>query len=495
MDEGGAAQQRLSMRRMTAACLAAIILAMLANALLRGPAIDEFATLHLADIRAGIGTIGDRWLHDTHPPFFTIWATLLSSVGVSSIAAARLLSNVPPLVAMIWTARRLTRRQPDQLGFHAALLLLILSVPATIDAFASYRSDFWQIAALTILVQVARHIAMADADLRGRRDQGLAPIAIAAAAGAIMVHYVGGIFGITLTFAMILCALAKGFRRWARLLVWTAIAAGLCTLSFAWFQSEYWAADLDRRWIAGDPASAMAIILVLALRALIHNPVPLAGLAWLRHGWQRKESGFIAVILGALGVTLLVLIQINVEKPILSAANLGGLSVLPCAMMAGLAAKFPTDRRLHGLLALVSALVVILPFILYGPEPRWQANAKRIAQIAASCPSTRIYAASPWLLREDARSNAARRDDAIFARGYAQVGEGRGFTPQIIGRRGPVPTGVGDCPTLLWIEQPPVDPGFEPRHALAAARLEGLEGTHLSVIRSKSGLVVRADRP
>lgn len=491
MDEGGAAEQRLTMRRMTALGLAAIILIMIANALLRGPSIDEFATLYLSDIRSGIGAVGERWQHDTHPPFFTIWTTLLSSVGISSIAAGRLLSNLPPLIAMIWTARRLTRRLPDQLGFHAALLLLILSVPTTIDAFAAYRSNFWQIAALTILVQVARHIAIADDDLRGRRDIGLAPIAVTAAGGAIMIHYVGGMFGITLTFAIILCALAKGFRRWARLLIWTAGAAGLCTLGFAWLQSSYWAAERMQDGMTGAREPAVALVMALSAIALLHNPVPAFGLRWVRHTWTKHESGFVVLVLGTLAATLLLLIEIDSQQPILSAGNLGGLSVLLCAAMAALASKFAADRRLQGLLALASAAVVLIPFAMHGPDRRWQANAKKIAQIAATCPTTRIYAAPPRLLR----GSTLRRDDPIFALGYAHVGETRGFVPQLVARPGPTMSAVGDCPTLLWIEQAPVDEGFKPEHALTAAGLTGLDGADLTLIRSKSGFVVRADRP
>ncbi|MDB5686556.1 MAG: hypothetical protein JWR77_1145 [Rhizorhabdus sp.] len=480
------------MRRMTALGLGTIIFVLVANALLRGPAIDEFATLQLSDLGKGFSAIGDGWLHDTHPPLFALWSTLLSLIGVTSIPAARLLSNVPPVVMIIYTARRFTRREPDELTFHAALLLLVLSAPATVDAFASYRSGFWEIAALTVLVQVARHVAIANADLRGRRDQGLAPLAVTAAACAIMIHYVGGIFGVTLTAAIILGALAKGLKRWARLLIWAIVAAGLSTLLFAWLQSEHWISGLDKNWPAGVPGSA--IVLGLGIGALIHNPVPLAGLFYVRHDWSRKESGFVVLILGALVAALLLLIEIDSQKPLLSANNLGGISVLVCALMAALADKFAVERRLHGLLVLVSVLVVLVPFVLHGPDRRWQANAKRISQIAVTCPATRIYAASPWLLHDGAGVKA-RRDDSTFARGYNHVGESRGFVPQVIGRTGTTRIAMGDCPTLLWIEQMPVDAGFKPESALAAARLKGLDGAHLTLIRSKSGFVVRVDRP
>jgi hypothetical protein len=110
--------------------LAAIILVLTANAALRGPWLDEFWTLELSDHRKGVEVlIGDGWLRDTHPPAFNLWATFLSLIGVTSIPATRIASNLPAAGLMVFAAVHFSRRLPEQAGFYAAMLLLTLSLP------------------------------------------------------------------------------------------------------------------------------------------------------------------------------------------------------------------------------------------------------------------------------------------------------------------------------------------------------------------------------
>jgi hypothetical protein len=95
---------------------------------------------------------------------FNLWATFLSSIGVGSIAAARLASNLPAACLMIVAAVQFSRRLPGQATFYAAMLLLTLSLPQAVETFVNYRSYFWQIAALATLVLVARHVVVTDVD-------------------------------------------------------------------------------------------------------------------------------------------------------------------------------------------------------------------------------------------------------------------------------------------------------------------------------------------
>jgi hypothetical protein len=495
--DAAAREATSSIGAITATALAIIALVLIANALLRGSSLDEYWTAELADRTAygGFGPLFTRgWLHDTHPPLFNLWASLLTTIGVTSIPAARLLSNAPPLLMMIMSGSRLASRTPGETAFHAALLLLVLSVPVTVEAFGNYESYFWQVAALTMLVQIGRHIAMSDGDLRRRLDRDIIPIAMMASAGSIMLHYVGGILGVVLSLAIIFCAMAKGLRRWAKLLSMTVLISGVLTLACAYLQARHWASEIDHSWYEVEAASADAIVGGLILVALLHNPMPFMALKWVRDDWTKHDSAFVGMISGALAMALFLLFEINVEKPVIVEHYLAGLPVLICAVVAALAGKLAHGSRLFSLFAVVSVAVVLIPFLAHGPERRWQANAKQIGRIVANCPATEVYAASGWLLRGDAGFKTARRDDPIFARGYRSLGESRGFTPRMIGVPGNAQAISRDCPTLLWIEQLPPSFNLTAPRILAAVGLHGLENTRLTLLRSETGLIVRSDR-
>jgi hypothetical protein len=120
--------------------LAAILIVLSVDAVLRGPWLDEFWTLELSDTRKGIGVlIRDGWLHDSHPPVFNLWATFLTFIGVTSIPVARLASNLPAAGLMVFAALNFSRRMPEQAGFYAAMLLLTLSLPLSVETFGNYR--------------------------------------------------------------------------------------------------------------------------------------------------------------------------------------------------------------------------------------------------------------------------------------------------------------------------------------------------------------------
>lgn len=495
--DAAAREATSSIRAITATALAFIALALIANALLRGSSLAEYWTVELAD-RAAYGGFGPLivrgWLHDTHPPLFSIWATLLTTVGVTSVPAARLLSNVPPFVLMIMAGSRLSSRISGETAFHAALLLLVLSVPATVRAFGNYNADYWQVAALTMLVQIGRHIAMSGGDLRRRVDRDIIPVAIMASAGSIMLHYVGGMFGVVLSLAIILSAMAKGFRRWARLLSLSVLISGLLTVACAYVQAHMWALEIDHSWYEDQAASAGAVIAGIIFVALAHNPIPFAALKWVRDDWTKRDSAFVGMIWGALAVALLLLFEINAEKPVVAEPYMVGLPVLVCGAVAALAARLAHERKLFILFAAIAIAVVLLPFVAHGPEPRWHANAKQIGRIVATCPATTVYAASGWVLRDGVASKTARRDEPIYARGYRGLGASRGFTPRMTGVSGATQAVHGDCPTLLWIEQVPPSISLSPLRILTAARLHGLENSKLTVLRSETGLIVRSDR-
>src|SRR5262245_16331736 len=243
------------------------------DAALRGSWLDEFWTLELSDTRNGLWALArDGWLRDTHPPVFNAWATLLAALGVTSIAAGRLISNLLAAGLMILAALRLSRRTPGQAdgqaGFNAAALLLVLSLPQAMESFAVWRSYFWQMAAIGTLTLVARYVASARADLDWRRDLDLAAIAVLATAASIGLHYVGGLFGGLLAGAIALSAFIRGLRRWTVLMLATTALASLFVGVCLVLQMPGWEAEFDHSWIDLPDVQALALLASLALAPL-----------------------------------------------------------------------------------------------------------------------------------------------------------------------------------------------------------------------------------
>ena len=499
-------QDLLTPTMIAAAGVCAILVVAGIGAALRGPWLDEFWTLELSDSRKGLpALIRDGWMRDAHPPVFNAWATLLASLGITSIPAGRLVSNLLAAGLMILAAFRLSRRAPGQAGFAAALLLLTLSLPQAMEFFALYRSYFWQMTAIATLALVARHVAATKADLDWRRDLDLAAIAVLATAASIGLHYVGALFGGLLAGAIAVCAFARGLRRWAALMLATAALSSLFVLASVAVQAPNWAVEFDHSWIDLPGLAALGVLASLAAAPLWLNPVPLAGL-W--SGWgQGERKGtrdpsqvwFFAMVGAVLVVGMAIVLAAHAVQPIVVDRYLFAVPVLVSALLAVPAARLARDRWLFGLLALVAVAGAARPMIETGIRPLWRENARTIATIVAGCPTTQVYAASGWALGPAAETRTARREDPVFERAYRSLAEPWGypvhFIGQLGGQNGSAHATPGACPVLLWYEHTPNEAENDLPWAIEAAGFTGLEGARLSVTRSATGFVLRADRP
>ena len=299
-------QELLTPTMIAAVGVCAILVIAGIGAALRGPWLDEFWTLELSDASKGLpALIRDGWMRDAHPPVFNAWATLLASLGITSIPAGRLVSNLLAAGLMILAAFRLSRRTPGQAGFAAALLLLTLSLPQAMESFTHYRSYFWQMTAIGTLALVARHVAATKADLDWRRDLDLAAIAVLATAASIGLHYVGALFGGLLASAIAVCAFARGLRRWAALMLATTVLSSLFVLASVAVQAPNWAVEFDHTWIDLPGLAALGVLVSLAVSAalaqsrLAGRPLVEAGAGHarsltdlvLRHDWRCAGRG------------------------------------------------------------------------------------------------------------------------------------------------------------------------------------------------------------
>ncbi|MET0376938.1 MAG: hypothetical protein ABW128_22115 [Rhizorhabdus sp.] len=482
--------------RVTPIALAMVCAVLIASALLTGPSLDDFWTLYLSDATRGLPALVEgRWVKDIHPPLFNGWATLLSIAGISSVPIARLISNLPALFMLLYTAKLFRKRLPDEAPFYTIFLLLMLSAPATITAFGIYRGDFWQLSAFAIQMMLARHVIFAQQDYKSSRDGILLLITMVAMIVSITLDYGGALFGGIVGMATILAAIARGLRRWARSLsLALAISVTAVVYAISW-QAPAWNQmfDLYQNWIEMGDATASGILLGLIFSTLFHTPIAVAGAYLGRANWNKSDSAFAAMAGGTLLAALVAISQVDAQRRLITDSNTADIAVMVTALMAAAGAKI-ADRRLwmNALagVAIISGVVALVVINLHGG---WQTAGKKIARAIHDCPTTRVYAASGWRLDDGSRSNAAGREEPVFALGYRRVGNAHGFNSSIISGDKPVRVVPNQCPVLLWIEQVPARKTVKPPMAVKASGLQGMEVARWSVVRTETGLILRAD--
>lgn len=485
-----------SMGRGGRAALAAVCVILVASALLTGPSLDDFWTLYLSDSARGLPALVDaRWIKDIHPPLFNAWATLLSMAGVGSVPIARLLSNLPALLVLLFAARLFRRRLPEQSAFYKIFLLLMLSAPATITAFGIYRGDFWQLAAFAIQMMLARHVIFVQQDYRGSRDGLLLLVAMLATIVSITLDYGGALFGGVVAMATVLAAIARGLRRWARsLFIALVVAVTAVVYSISW-QAPAWNAtfDLYQNWIEMGDATASGILFGLIFSTLFHNPIALAGGYLGRENWDKSDSAFAVMTGGTLVAALVAISQVDAQRRLITDSNTADIAVMVTALMAAAGAKIARRRLWMNVLAVVAVLSSGVALVAIGLHGGWHTAAKKIARTIRECPATRVYAASGWRLDDGTRSNAARREEPVFKMGYRLIGGAHGFKPPVIRPDTPTIVTPNRCPVLLWIERVPARRTIRPVKLIEAVGLKGLDAARLSVVRTETGLILRAD--
>jgi len=480
-----------------AVALAIIIIALAASALLRGPTLDDYWTLYLSDSSRGIAKLANgRWIQDIRPPLFDGWAALLGMAGIDSIPLARLVSSLPAVVILVFAVRSFSKRLPDQASFYTIFLLLTLSTPAAARAFGVYRGDFWQLAAFAIQILLARHILFAQKDYRGRTDAAIAFFALPATVAAMALDYGGALFGGIVAMATILAAIARGLKRWARSLAIAMVLAATAVIYMISWQARAWTAsfDLYQNWIEMGYGSAGAILVALLFGTILHNPVALAGGYLGRENWNKEDTGFSLMMGATLIAAMVAIAQIDAQRRLITLSNTTDIAVLVTALMATAGTKIANRRVWMNSLAVVAVVSVIVSAIVNGLGSGWHVGAKRISRIVAACPATQVFAVSGWRLEDGSRSRAAKREEPVFTLGYKRLARTYGFTAIVIPKDRPVTAAIGPCPVLLWIEQVPPSRRIKPEEALKAAGLKGLEKARLSLVRTESGLIVRADR-
>ena len=232
--------------------------------------------------------IRDGWMRDAHPPVFNAWATLLASLGITSIPAGRLVSNL----------------------LAAGLMILAAVPPVAADAragrFRRRPAAAHPVAAAGdgVLRRLPILLLADDGDRHARagrppcrRDESRSRLAPRPRPGGdrraghrrldrrstMSARCSAGFWPAPSPSAPSPGGCGDG-RPWC----WRRRRCRACSSSPAsLLQAPSWAADFDHSWIDLPGLAALGVLASLAVAPLWLNPVPLAGLWWRPAGRGR----------------------------------------------------------------------------------------------------------------------------------------------------------------------------------------------------------------
>lgn len=488
------------LRRIFLAFVAVALLCAAVASLSRGIWLDEFWSRHNADPSASWPQLAQRWLNDPHPLLPNLLYRLVLAAAGDSIGWSRILLNAPAMLALCAATLFFHRRSRTCHPFYIVLAILLISLPSFVDSFSNLRSYLWQICWAGIVAQFLFFMLTEDSDERGETPSPAAPLALGAIAifVSINLHFLGGVV-ISVAIALLLAHLLR--RR-----AWRPFGAMAAATTLGWlailiqvaFQYRNVARNLDFNWIATSTSDALAAFAGAIGMIVIVSPLA----AWLAVFGRAKRSDddpalaaserdAIRLLLLALGLSALLLLALNALKPVVVDRYLLGWQVLACAVVAAAAARALTaSKLLFASFVLVALLFVLGATIHFARAQAWHAGRDHIAATVRACPSTKVYAMSPWRLGNARHSRLAAFESPVFADAYRQLARQGGFTLSILpDAQKLIPVGSA-CPTLLWVEH--AGPGSTPDAVLRAARIGFPPGARLTLFKSQSGFVLIA---
>ncbi len=416
----------------------------------RGIWLDEFWSLRLGALdRPFAAIVQERWLSDAHPPLANLLYRLVSLTGAEAIETRRLALNLPALL-VLGAATMILTRPGGRGAFPVILVLLVLSLPGTPEAFADYRSYGWQITGFTVFLCYLRLLLDGDEKLpRSARAIGSAAII-----AAIALHYVTGIIAsITIGLAALALLRQRQWRAATRLLLpaalaWVAmIASGIILLGRM-------RRDMDVGWIVTTPATGALLFAFLFVTTLLANPLAtwfaIRDRAWI----AAPARSFPLVLTGALVLTTGALMLLNVLTPILIERYLIGWQLLICALIAVMAESALVASRTRFLAYTGIAILMLLIGTMHAASAGgWRQGQDMIAAEAKRCPATRVFAMSAWRPKTAYASNAARRETEVIDDAYRRLAHEGRFVVTVLDLATPAVLPVGTaCPTILWVE-------------------------------------------
>lgn len=422
------------------------IVAMGMLAIARGPWLDEFFTIWMADPTIPFGhSYRERWATDMHPPLYyaSVWG--LRSLLPDDLALLRLANALPLLIVVPTILAWRARRPADPWG--AVFLGLVCCCPYFVSYFAELRSYFDVICITAALVAQLRILRWHDEEISWR-DWRFGTLLALTIVVALNLHFTASaVVAILIGFEFLRLAWLRRWRSAALLAIPTALGLLLLVLSLAYLLTKTQPFAL---FSAGPLAYAKVIAMGAALGFALNPGVDLALLsAFMKRGRPNlRGAGWSVAGLAAAMAFLFAQGLIGNSLTLRYA-----LVLIPpaAALAADLASDALAESRVRIGLFFASGMALLIAVTAHEvTNRRWLAMAEPIAATVRSCPETRVIGVDNHMLIPPDKRQPVAGATEVYAVGYGWVAARFGFDVEVT--RGDADTIVvpGRCPTLVW---------------------------------------------
>ncbi|HWE46158.1 MAG TPA: hypothetical protein VG407_09020 [Caulobacteraceae bacterium] len=444
-----------------AVLFAFVLAAAILVARMKGVWLDELWSLWMSQHDVGFSrALHERWLQDTNPPFFYMFAWLFEPLTRLNLFASRLLNLIPLALAsgaFFWLGLTRSRLRP----FLIVYAVLMACSALFVGDFGELRSYFSQLCAASVLAAALFTVETETRDLE-KRDIGLA-IAILFAATAIMsFHQVSALItGVVLGVTGVGHLLARRVK-WGVALLAIAFVSGLPLVGAEIAAWPYLTVAAQDFWVTASTADALHIVASQTVKALLLNAAAAGAAVYVLTGLRRTPRQpmsaslrFAVVFAVALGCASIAVVVLNVVKPLIIPRYLIMLTPFWRAALAAVAAEMILSRRwVFALFIANAALITAFTTQDEAFTGNWNDGAEAIADAVDDCSQTLVYAVDPFELEAPGvKAPAPDNEIVVHDWGYGYVGRLHGFAVRIVHpsaiRSIPLSTA---CPTLLWAE-------------------------------------------
>ncbi len=462
-------------------------------AVTRGIWLDEFWSLRLGNPGVPLFDAVDRlWLGDTNPFGANLLYRLAVGTGVRDIGALRVILSVPATLLFLAGTAIFSRSSPARDPFYLVMAMLVVALPAFVATFGDFRIYHWQLCAVAVCLQAAYRIMVeGSAAPLGRVATILALVAVVA---ALSLHFVAG-FLVAAAIAPMLLHLVR-LRRWrtATAIALAAALAGSATFIMAVIQYGRISQTVDASWIETTTLDAMLMMAGALSAPFLANPAAAAVALVVPRAPPGDRRTFVLVI--AAGVVLggALLTGINAVRPVIVDRYLVPWQPAMCAILAAaIARSLRCGWRLY-MVAGCCALSIAVTTVRQSREVGWKGTRDFIASTVRRCPATRVYAISPWRLRNTRDSRAANLERPVFVEAYQRLARNAGFAVAFVPDALRVLDVPAACPLLVWIEHSGGRRLGDAASLLGQARLGFVQPVRVSRFATDDGIVLVAVR-